>query len=173
MTGREKVFYQDQLTTRECRLSEEIDVEHTEEMETRMMTENELQERLEAEILYAFGTDDHEIDEDVSLHNSSLNNTSLNRSGVSRITISTNEVSVQTETSLEKPQIRMNRKCTEAIKSTCAQVSTTCGLSVEMARVAVQTTCNALYQHTYYLNSEDAMKDNNTDEEEQNEHENQ
>ena len=37
---------------------------------------------------------------------------------------------------------------------------------LKMARVAVQTTCNALYQHTYYLNAEDAMKDNNTDEEE-------
>ena len=69
---------------------------------------------------------------------------------MSRITISTNEASVQTETSLEKPKVLMNRKCTEAIKSTCAQVSTTCGLSVEMARVAVQTTCKALYQHTLF-----------------------
>ena len=40
LSGREKLFYQDQLTTRECRLSEKIDVEHTEQMETRMMAEN-------------------------------------------------------------------------------------------------------------------------------------
>ena len=81
------------------------------------------------------------------------------------ITISTKDASVQTEMSLEKTKLRINRKSTETIKSTCAQVSTACGLSVEMAPISVQTTCKALYQHEYYLNVEDATKNYSTNEE--------
>ena len=39
------------------------------------------------------------------------------------------------------------------------QVSTACGLSVEMARIAVQTTCKALYKHEYFLNVEEVQND--------------
>jgi len=66
-----------------------------------------------------------------------------------------------------KQKIRINRKCTEAIKSTCAQVSTACGLSVEMSRIAVQTTCLALYHHNFYLNASDAMNKKAENEEEE------
>ena len=39
------------------------------------------------------------------------------------------------------------------------QVSTACGLSVEMARITVQTTCKALYKHEYFLNVEEVQND--------------
>lgn len=58
----------------------------------------------------------------------------MNRSGWARITPATIDASVQTSSDFAaKPKIRVNRNCTDSIKSTCAQVSTACGLSVEMS----------------------------------------
>ena len=39
------------------------------------------------------------------------------------------------------------------------QVSTVCGLSVEMARIAVQTTSKALRKHEYFINIEEVPND--------------
>lgn len=67
-------------------------------------------------------------------------NTTLNRSGLSRISTPTNEVWVQTEiVSVDKPKIRVNRNCADAIKSACAQVLSACGASTETACIAVKT----------------------------------
>ena len=41
------------------------------------------------------------------------------------------------------------------MKSTCAQVSAMWGWPVEMAHIAVQTTCKVLYRHEYFLNIEE------------------
>ena len=149
LTGQEKIFYEGQQTSRECRLNEEIDIEHTNEMEQIQLHVNEARLREEAETSYAMGTDDEEQfnqPDDNSLVDGSLN-TSVNRSGLSRMTIPTCDASVQTEDIIVQPKIRLHRKYIESIKSTCNQVSTACGLSVEMARIAVQTTCKALYKH--------------------------
>ena len=45
------------------------------------------------------------------------------------MTIPTCDASVQTEHIIGQPKIRLHLKCTESIKSTCAQVSTACSLS--------------------------------------------
>ena len=52
---------------------------------------------------------------------------------------------------IERPSIRKTKKCTADIKSACAQVSVSCGLSTEMSRVAVQAVSKHLYHHEYYL----------------------
>ena len=45
LTGREKLFYEDQCSVRECRLSEEIDLEFEEEKQQRIIEkEQELEE---------------------------------------------------------------------------------------------------------------------------------
>ena len=92
------------------------------------------------------GTDDKEQfnqSDDNTFVDQSLN-TIVNCSGLSRITIPTCNASLQTEDIIVQPKIRLHCKCTESIKLTCAQVSTACGLSVETAHIAVQTTCKTL-----------------------------
>ena len=91
LTGHEKSFYEDQQTSRECRLSEEIDIEHGNEMEQVQLHANEARLREEAETSYAMGTDNEEQfnqPDDNSFVNESLN-TSVNRSGLSCMTIRT------------------------------------------------------------------------------------
>ena len=124
------------------------------------MHANDARLREEAETSYAMGTDIEEQFKqpgDNSFVDESLN-TSVNRSGLSHMTIPTCDASVQTE-NIVQPKLRLHCNCTESIKSTCAQVSTACGLSAEMACRAVQTTCKALYKHEYFLNIEEVPND--------------
>ena len=161
LTGHEKMFYKDQKASRECRLSEEIDIEHTNEMEQIQLDANEARLREEAETSYTMGTDSKKQFNqpyDNSFVGESLN-TIVNCSGLSHMMIPTCNASVQTEDIIVQPKIRLHHKCTESIKSTCAQVSTACGLSVEMACIAVQSTCKALYKHEYFLNIEELPND--------------
>ena len=107
------------------------------------------------------GTDDKEQfnqPDDNSFVDESLN-TSVNCSGLSHMTRPTCDACVQTEDIIVQPKIRLHCKCTESIKLTCAQVSTACGLSVETAHIAVQTTCKTLYKHEYFLNIEKVPND--------------
>ena len=161
LTGDEKIFCEDQQTSRECRLSEEIDIEQANEIEQIQLQPNEASLREESETSYAKVTDDEEQfnkPDDNSFVGESIN-TSVNRSGLSRMTIPTCDASFQTEGIIVQPKIRLHRKCTESIKSTCNQVSTACGLSVEMACLAVQTSRKALYKHEYFLNIEEVPND--------------
>jgi len=96
LKGSEKSFYEDQLNARECRLSDEMDIEYAEEIEARQQEQYDLNKTLEANLAHAFGDDD-EYNEVVDAHNSTLNNTSINRSGLSRITLTTSDASVQTD----------------------------------------------------------------------------
>ena len=99
------------------------------------MHANEARLRKEAETSYAMGTDDKEQfnqPDDNSFIDESLN-TSVNHSILSHMTIRTCDASVQTEDIIVQPKIRLHRKCTESIKSACAQVSTACGLLLQMA----------------------------------------
>ena len=130
-------------------------------MEHIQLHANEARLREEAETSYAMGTDDEEqlnqpdynsfVDESL--------NTSVNRSGLSRMTIPICDASIQTEDIIVQRKIRLYRKYTESVKSTCNQVSTACGLSVEITHIAVQTTCKAPHKHEYFLNIEEVPND--------------
>ena len=83
----------------------------------------------------------------------------VNRSGLDRAAASIVEASVQTENPLpDRPLLRdlnNNRHCTDAIKSTCAMISSTSGISNEMLRKIVQIVAKALYGHDLYLTPRD------------------
>ena len=145
----EKIFYEDQMTKCECRLSEKIDLEYEAEMKAQHSAEPESQQEEEHETYVAMGNED-ERDTEVNL---SLieQNTSLNRSGLSRVTTPTIKISTQTdEVKINEPKIPTNRNCTNETKSAYAKVSSACGISVEMARIAIKTTCKALYKHEFF-----------------------
>ena len=88
---------------------------------------------------------------------------SMNRPGVVRVAKGANEAGVQTVPVVpDRPQIRVKAKvCTEQIKATCANVSAVCGISVELARLAVKTVCAKLYCHDYYLSPPGIIYDKN------------
>ena len=67
---------------------------------------------------------------------------------------------VQTEpVKSDKPKLRVERKiCADKIKATCANVSSVCGVSVEMSQQAVKTVCKELYEHDVYLSAAEACK---------------
>ena len=125
------------------------------------MPANDARLREEAETSYAMGTGEEEQfnqPDDNSFVDESLN-TSLNRSSLSRMIIPSCDASVQTEDIIVPPKTRIHHKCTEPTKSTCVQVSTAFGLSVEIAFTAIQSTCKALYKHEYFLNIEEVPND--------------
>ena len=131
-----KIFYEDQMTTCECRLGEEINLEYEAEVKTQHSAELESQQE-EHENYVAMGSED-ERDNEVNL---SLieQNTSLNRSGLLRVTLPTAEMSTQTEeVAINKPKIPINRNCTTEIKSACAQLSSSCGISLEIASIELK-----------------------------------
>lgn len=133
----EKIFYEDQMTKCECRLSEKIDLEYEAEMKAQHSAEPESQQEEEHETYVAMGSED-ERDNEVNL---SLieQNTSLNRSGLLRVTLPTAEMSTQTEeVAINKPKIPINRNCTTEIKSACAQLSSSCGISLEIASIELK-----------------------------------
>ena len=78
---------------------------------------------------------------------------SMDLSGLVRVAKGVYEAGVQTVPVVpDRPQIRVKTKvCTEQIKATCANVSSVCGISVELARLAVKTVCAKVYGHDYYL----------------------
>ena len=91
----------------------------------------------------------------VDLESSVILNSSVNRSGLVRSNPSSIEASVQTDN--PQPEIPLlgvvknDRICTEAIKSACAMVSSTCGVSNEMSRKIVQIVAKKLHGHNPYL----------------------
>ena len=86
LTGHENIFYEDQQKSQECRLSEEIDIEHTNEMEQIQLHANEGRLREEAETSYVIGTYDKKQlnqPDDNSFVDKNLN-TGINHSGLSK-----------------------------------------------------------------------------------------
>lgn len=57
-----------------------------------------------------------------------------------------------------RPEIRLNRNCYSNIKEAIAAVSYRTAVSVQKARVAVQTVCNKLYKHNYQLSTEEQQQ---------------
>ena len=105
LTGHEKVFYSDQQTTREYRLSKEIDLEF--ETQQQLIQENKLTEKQQDQSEHDFimQDDEQEVQEETpsdneatEFLNSSVNtsNISVNRSGHARIQYTGVNVAVQT-----------------------------------------------------------------------------
>ena len=159
----EKAFYYGQKSSaRTGYISDVVDIEYEEQQQEEIETEREEREAEDREHFMIFGGET--IEETSTMMNSTamdgMDNSSLdmslNRSGRMRRTVSKQDRHVQTDpVNIERPEIRKVRNFTEEIKATCANVSTKCGISVEKARVAVQTTCKTLYKHNYYLTCEE------------------
>ena len=139
LTGPEKVFYEDQKTTREGRLSQEIDMEYEEERAALRTIAQEQAERDAQEEDFMDIEDENIMNSSSIGMDTSINlNSNVNRSGLVRAAAPITEASVQTE----NPQpgrplfrdLKNNRHCTEAIKATCAIISSTCGVSNEMSK---------------------------------------
>ena len=91
--------------------------------------------------------------------NSVILNSSLNRSELSRNTKEYSDENSQTETVYqERHNIRKIRDCTNAVKTTCVNLSVKCNMSAEISRVAVQTVCKNLYDHNYFLSKDEAIE---------------
>ena len=136
VTGRELIFYIDQKSVRECRLSEEIDYEYEN-------AKDKEEEEITLEDSFIF---DHEFDEIISQQK--------DRSGYVEVCRSKNAMTVDKKTQVNiqhEPEIRKVRNTTEDIKNTVATVSYRAGVSVPKARVAVQAVCEKLYGHKYLL----------------------
>ena len=57
-----------------------------------------------------------------------------------------------------QPKIRTGAlNCTNAIKSTCTEVSVKCNISPQCSQIAVKAVCKGLYNSTYYLDRDDAI----------------
>ena len=154
----EKNFYYAQKDkSRHGYLSDCIDLEY-EETKLNEVMENEFQRNEEDEVT--------ELCEEMELSSSGVLNSTLstsfsmptellniNRSGLIRV-----DEEVEKMTMQERPEITKQCKTfTEEIKSVCAKVSSSCAISVDKARVAVQAVCSELYSHAYYLSKEEQM----------------
>lgn len=142
------------MNARKCRLSEEIDNEWLVEQLAIL----EQQEEYEHVDVDEDSVEDDDIEAEFDDTAVEGLDTSTTRSGLRRIP--TEEKEVQTTFVYEnKPPIRGVRDCTMQIKNACVKVSVKCGISTTMAAVAVQTVCKELYGHVYYLNKEEAIRD--------------
>ena len=153
VTRREKAFYEDQKSKRECRLSEEIDEEFEEEKQELLEKEREKEEQLSQEISFIMEDDveSEVLDDSIKC----FLNSNLNRSGVSGNTKEYSDKNVQTEKVYqERTKICKIRDCTNAAKTTCVNLSVKCDMSAEMSRVYVQTICKDLYDHNYFLSKD-------------------
>ena len=166
LVGREKEFFIDQLTTRECCISEEIDEEYVREQQIIYEDIAEQQRVQQAEVEFIMDDDeiiDLQVDyADVNEYlNSTMNvpaasnhlNVSTNRSRHVRVQQIGLDASVQTDAAVHcRPILRVKlRSSTDEIKATCAKLSSICGLSVEKTRTVVQIVCKELYNHDIYL----------------------
>ena len=154
LEGDEKKFYKDQKAGvgRSWELSNEVDEEYEEQRAAIQAAENEQQQRdLQEEVFIMEPLEGEEEALNSDLESSVILNSSVNRSGLVRSNPSSMEASVQTDNPQpDRPllcDVKNDRICTEAIKSACAMVSSTCGVSNEMSRKIVQIVAKELYGH--------------------------
>ena len=144
LTGPELDFYNDQKINRLLRMSEEIDKRHPQ----CFLQEQQIQKELEIqEERYEYSDEECTTD---------INKT---RSGTVRVDIQSTR---NDSTSIPPPKLRYLRNCTNEVKSACLQVSVNCGISANLAIIAVQTVCKALYNHEFYLTKEEAIAKDTT-----------
>ena len=160
LTGNEKIFYEDQLSNRECRLSQEVDLEFEEDREQILNEMLMIEEENMRNESYALGEEcpTEPVSENNEVADSAMLKISCNRSVLARSTVTVVEKETQTDLQefTARPKIRKVRDCTSDVKSTCAEVSVKCNVSAQMSRVAVQTVCKGLYKHEFYLTKEEA-----------------
>ena len=94
--------------------------------------------------------------EETLLQNNSFDETnqldvSLNHSGFVCDTVIAVDVGLQFDSAVVRPRIHKVCDCTKRIKSACAEASVKCNISTQGSCIAVQTVCNTLYGHKYYL----------------------
>ena len=87
---------------------------------------------------------------EVTSLNSTLTEPLINHSG----TVCVGE---NTEMKIPRPEIWRVQNFTEEIKCACAKTSSSSGISVDKAIIAVQVVCNEPYQHKYYLSKEEQL----------------
>ena len=139
VVGREKAFYMDQLPQRECRLSEEIDIDFEKSQEQMRQDEEECNSFVDPEEFKEVITPKkpHIFESDTSQSSSTCDT-------------STNPKVVRKEIKkplFDRPEIRKSRNFLPLIKETITTVSHKVAISVEKARLAVQATCKKLYNH--------------------------
>ena len=140
LTGREKIFYEDQRTERRHLLSHEVDEEHESEKEAARAEEMEREEQHNNELSF--------IDEEFS-ENTSV---SKKRGPPSKERVVVVEKAIQTdEIHCGEKDIRPGRNFTYEIKDAIATVSSKAGVSVAKARVCTQVVCKKMYGDCYQL----------------------
>ena len=153
---KERLFYFAQKkVSREGYISDQIDEEHTANVEAELAQRQAEQQRIDEEIAFI---NDEETTSDSILPLSTVQlNQYLNRSGVVCATTSKTNFGTQTDNCnpLRRP-IRAIRNCSQESKDTCAQLSVQCGLSVEMSRLAFVIVSHYYFGVEYYLTVDDA-----------------
>ena len=177
LTGREKLFYEDKCSVTECKLSEETDLEFEEEKRQRIIEKEQKLE--EAEKIEQF-TNPIEYQEIINITPTRTRKrcsdieefktpspidigknqcSSLHLQNDNKIlSLTESTVPTKTDSYFPRPEIRKTRNFNARIKDTIATVSYNAAISVEKARLAVQTMCRKFYNHQYYLTSEEQAK---------------
>ena len=119
-------------------MSQEIDMEYEEEQAALRTIAQEQAERDAQDKDFMYIADENIMNSMSIGMDTIINlNSGVNHSGLVRAAASIVEASVQTENPLpDRPLLRdlnNNRHCTDAIKSTCAMISSTSGISNEMS----------------------------------------
>ena len=156
--GNEKIFYEDQNGPRKCCISEEIDLEYEEAKELEETERKEMLERQAKEEQFMLGDTEETLLQNNSFDEANQLDVSLNCSGYVRNTVIAVDVGLQFDSAVVPPRICKVRDCTNKIKSACAEVSVKCNISTQASRIAVQTVCNTLYGHKYYLTKDEAIQ---------------
>ena len=68
------------------------------------------------------------------------------------------DVGLQFDSAVVCPKIHKVCNCTDKIKSACAELSVKCNISTQASCIAIQTVCNTLYGHKYYLTKDEAIQ---------------
>ena len=158
VTCNEKIFYEDQNGLRKCRISEEIDLEYAEAKELEETEPKKMLGRQAKEEQFILGDTEETLLQNNSFDKTNQLDVSLNRSGCVCNTVIAVDVGLQFDSAVVRPRIRKVRSCTNKIKSPCAEVSVKCNISTQASCIAVQTVCNTLYGHKYYLTKDKVIQ---------------
>ena len=113
-TGHEKLFYIDQKTTQNCRLSEEIDEDFKSECQALLDIELQQQQQVEREYNFIMMVEEpppaSKTSEDLDTSLNSSINVSLNQSGCARILNDGVEIGIQTDPAVpDRPKLCVNK----------------------------------------------------------------
>ena len=142
LEGDEEVYYQDQSGSRIFRLSERIDEEYEEHVQTMLTNEAEEASLVEAEQSFS---NPSEFNESIPIKDRKVH-------GKKTVMV---DRDVQVDDINPCPEIRKGRNALPKVKDTIATVSYRAGISVPKARVATQTVCEKLYGHEYHLEKQE------------------